>query len=110
MNKDFALFQKYFKEYQKQFGLTGYKVYFKYVPLDGCYADINVIQSDMIATVSLDSAHPPRDVRGHAKHEALHLLLNKIEDCAADRYTRAIQIYEAAEEVVRKLEGLIKEG
>lgn len=29
MNKDFADFQKYFKEYQRKFGLMGYKIYFR---------------------------------------------------------------------------------
>ena len=36
----FQLFQKYFKEYQAKFGLTGWKVYFEHGDLDGAFADI----------------------------------------------------------------------
>lgn len=112
MNKDFSDFQKTFKSYQKLFGLTGYKVYFKYEPIDTSFASITVAQEDMVATARLnsklpDSDKPLQDVKGNAKHEALHLLLSKLEDRASYRYATAKEIYETVEELVFKLEELI---
>lgn len=112
VNKNFELFQKCFKEYQQMFGLTGYKVYFKFEPINAGFADITVNQADMVATVRLNSEDKAgdrkyRSVKQSAKHEALHLLLFRIEDRACNRYTREDEIYEAVEEVVFKLEELI---
>ena len=102
-------FQKYFTEYQKKFGLIGYKVYFKYEPLD-CFA--NITTNDMVATVGLNSRLLAKDkpflnVKQSAKHEALHLLLSKLDDLAYNRFINKDQIYEAVEEIVFKLEELV---
>ena len=114
MNKDFADFQRYFKEYQELFGLTGYKVYFRHEPLDGCFAKVAVQQLDMVATVYLDSVLPEqfksfKNIKGSAKHEALHLLVSRLENRAISRFASEDEIYEAVEELVRKLEDLVKE-
>lgn len=109
MRSDFKLFQKMFLKYQKLFGVTGYKVYFKHEPFDDAYADICVQQADMIATVRLNSkkADSFSHVEQSAKHEAIHLLLFRLEDRAIDRFARQSDIYESVEEVVFKLEHLI---
>jgi len=108
MNKDFAEFQKWFKYFQKKFGLTGYKVYFKYEEVDGGYADITADQENMVVTVRLSSLPcKDRPIKQSAKHEAIHLLLHRLEDCAVDRFTTSKDIYSAAEEIVFKLEDLI---
>jgi len=111
--RDFLLFQKTFKEYQKLFGLTGYKVYFKYEPIDGAFASITCAQNDMVATVRLNSKLPDKDgrhkdIRGSAIHEVLHLLLMRLEIIAKCRYVASEEIYESVEEIVHKLEGLKK--
>ena len=113
-NRDFTQFQRYFKDYQKRFGLTGYKVYFKFEPIDSGFADITVTSGEMVATVRLNSNlpnkdKPHRDVRQSAKHEAIHLLLNRLEHRALCRYVLAEEIYETVEEVVFKLEELISD-
>ena len=110
---EFKLFQKYFLEYQKLFGLGGYKVYFKHEPLADGFANITVAQADMVATVRLNSAlsdreKPFMDVKQSAKHEALHLLLMRLEQLADYRYAQTSEICESVEELVHKLEGLIK--
>jgi len=112
MNKDFELFQKEFKKWQKLFGLNGYKVYFKYEPDDSCFASLTVNLSDMVATVRLNSElpdkdKPHKDVRQSAKHEALHLLVARLEKNGKYRYSTENEIYEATEELVHKLEGLM---
>ncbi len=111
---DFEIFQKEFKKWQKRFGLTGYKVYFKYEPLGTSFADITGNQTDMVITVRLnsnlpDENKPHRDSKRSAKHEALHLLLHRLEARASERYISPDQVYEAVEELVFKLEEFIDE-
>lgn len=113
-SKDFKNFQRYFLEYQKLFGLTGYTVYFKYEPLEEAFASISVNQTDMVATVRLNSKllnkdKPYKNIRKSAKHEALHLLLHRLEALATYRYSTEAEIIEACEELVHKLALLIKE-
>ena len=110
-NKDFINFQKYFKQYQKLFGLTGYEVYFKYEPIEG-FANISLNQEEMVATVRLNSKladkdKPHKDIRKDAKHEALHLLVGRLEKNGRYRYCAEAELYEATEELVNRLDGLI---
>jgi hypothetical protein len=112
VNKDFALFQSEFKKWQKLFGLTGYKVYFECVPLEGAFADINVKQDEMVAVVRFNSKLPQRDIphrdiKRDAKHEAIHLLLARLEMNGRYRYIPENEIYEATEELVNRLMDLI---
>lgn len=114
MNKDFALFQKHFKHYQKLFGLTGYRVYFKYEPLGSSFADMKIDLSDMVATVRLNSSLPDKDkpfkhIKRSAKHEAIHLLVGRLEHNGRHRYISDEEMYEATEELVFKLEELIND-
>ena len=109
--KEFTTFKDAFLKYQKLFGLTGYKIYFYHEPLDKSFANITVNQEEYVATVRLDtSSHEERDVAVSAKHEALHLLLYKLEDRALSRFVGQYDIYETVEELVGKLEKLIQEG
>jgi len=112
MNKDFALFQKEFKKWQRLFGLTGYKVYFKYESIDSSFADIEINQGEMVAIVRLNSKLPDRDksykdIKRSAKHEAIHLLVSRLEKNGRYRYTSEVEICEATEELVFRLENLI---
>ncbi len=105
---DFTDFQKTFKVYQKLFGLNGYQVYFKYEPISDAFADIAVIQDNMVATVRLDNKKDSqRHVKQSAKHEAIHLLLNRLEYYGRCRYVQPEEINEAVEELVVRLQGLI---
>ncbi len=111
-DQDFEKFQRYFKGYQKQFGLTGYKVYFKHEPLENTFADIDINLADMVATVRLNSKLPAiniphKDIRLSAKHEALHLLIGRVEQNGRRRFLTSAELYESAEEVVNKLEELV---
>ena len=108
MNKDFRLFQTEFKKWQEKFGLNGYQVYFKYEPITECNADITIHRQDMVAMCRLNKGENSRPSSLSAKHEALHLLVNRLEDLALNRYVRPEEIEEATEELVVKLESLIK--
>ncbi len=110
---DFKLFQKLFGKYQERFGLNGYRVYFKYEPLEGRYARIEIRPACRVATVILnsklaDEEKPFKDIEGSARHEALHLLIYGLEDLAKSRFIQEWAIDETSEELVNKLEKLIK--
>lgn len=112
--QDFELFQQEFKKWQQRFGLTGYKIYFKCEPLGSAFADIDINQGEMVATVRLnndlpDKDKPHKDIKCSAKHEALHLLVGRLENNGRYRYILSGEIYEATEELVIRLEELIKE-
>ena len=110
---DFELFQQEFKKRQHAFSLMGYKVYFKYEPIETSFADIHINQGEMVATITLNSKLPDKDipfkdVKRSAKHEAIHLLVSRLEHNGRYRYTSENEIYEATEELVFKLEELIE--
>jgi len=110
---DFEVFKDEFTYWQARFGLTGYKVYFKYEPIENAWADIDVIHVDRVVTVRLDSevtdeGRLQRDVKSSAKHEAIHLLLMELQHLTGERYIREDEIYAAVESIVFKLEGLIQ--
>ena len=109
---DFELFQKEFTKWQQRFGLTGYKVYFKYELIDSGFASIKINRGDMVVTASLcsnllDKDKPYEDIKRSAKHEALHLLVGRLAEDGKYRYSSETEISEAAEELVYRLEGLI---
>ncbi len=92
--------------------MTGYKIYFKYEPVDDGYAEIYTNQSGMIATVILNSEVRQGDrvfknIERSAKHEAMHLLLMRLQNGAYNRFARQADIDESVEEIVFKLEKLI---
>jgi len=108
----FKQFKKYFIQYQELFGLIGYKIYFKHEPIDAAFANIIVDQEGMVVTVILNSSLPVKDkphedIYGTAKHEVIHLLVGRLSDYAQSRYIRKLDIQEAEEELVRRLERLI---
>lgn len=66
----------------------------------------------MTATVRLSSELDKevklhKDIKGAAKHEALHLLIGRLEEKGRNRYCTESEIYEATEELVNKLGKLI---
>ncbi len=106
--KEFERFKSVFKKYQEEFGLQGYKVYFKLEKLDTCFANITVEQEDMVATVRLANQVEGFDAEvfipdEHAKHEALHLLVTRLADLARSRFVTKSDVYEAEEELVRRI-------
>lgn len=112
MKRDFILFQREFKVWQERLGLTGYKVYFRYEHLDSCFASIKVGWDNMVAVVTFNSSISKEDkpdlaIKKVALHEALHLLLARVNQCAKRRYVTEDQIFEADEEAVNKLERLL---
>ena len=115
MNKDFALFQKEFKKWQREFGLNGWKVYFRYriIKPKERFAELDRDCNNYVATASLNSEVPDYnkpfvDIKRDAKHEAIHLLLSRLVGLAEYRYASNQEISESEEELVNKLMGLIE--
>ena len=111
-NEGFELFKKEFKRYQKLFGLMGYHIYFEYKALDDILAQITINQEDMAATVRLNSKPSKenkaiQDVKWCAKHEAIHLLIGRLEKYGSSRFISGDDLVEATEELATKLESLI---
>lgn len=106
--KDFEQYKRYFEYYRNKFGLMGYEVFYKHKPIDGVYASINANTGEMVATTTLnsklsDDAKPFKNVKLSAKHEALHLLISRLENNGRCRFMSDGEMYEAAEELVNKL-------
>ncbi len=110
--RDFEIFKREFTKYQRLFGLSGWKVRFKHGASDEYFASIESDFGQCVATVFLNTDLPAkdrdfRDVRGNAKHEAIHLLLARLEGEARARYTNPSAVTESLEATVHRLEGLI---
>lgn len=112
VDRDFEIFKREFLKWQTKFGLIGWAVYFKYEPLDDSFADISINLEGMVATVRYNSKCQDKDKefddpKRSAKHEAIHLLVSRLEHNGRSRYITGAEMYEATEELVRKLEVLI---
>ena len=93
--------------------MTGYQVYFRCEPIEDAFATLTTDQVQKMATVTLNSKLQEEQksfehVERSAKHEAIHLLVERLESLARRRYIRPDEITEATEELVVKLGGLIK--
>ncbi|KKL17231.1 hypothetical protein LCGC14_2487610 [marine sediment metagenome] len=110
--RDLEVFKREFTKYQELFGLTGITVHFKFESVDGAYACLNLKYRDMVAEVILNSdpvnwSTRRGGIRGAARHEAIHLLLMRLEGEAMYRHATENSIYEAVEETVHRLENVI---
>ncbi|KKM94919.1 hypothetical protein LCGC14_1193480 [marine sediment metagenome] len=109
---DFKIFQAEFRRYQALLGLNGYTVYFKHEADGESFASISVNHSACVATVRYNSDLPEKDKphadpKKDAKHEAIHLLLARLEGLGRSRFTTESSLYEATEEAVNKLASVI---
>ncbi len=111
MKNEFSDFQRYFKEYQKRFGLIGWDVSFKYKALKEYLALIDMNDIFQTATVKLnnepDEDDKPLNIKKLAKHESIHLLIGRLFLLALNRFATESEIKQANEELVNKLENLI---
>src|SRR3989304_4995264 len=106
-SEEFVVFCDEFTKWQHYLSLDCYKVYFKHEKFEDSFAEIEINQCSMVATVRLnseipDTDRPFADPKMHAKHEAIHLLLGRVEAGARERYCSPDEISEAVEELVRR--------
>jgi hypothetical protein len=107
--KDFKRFRDEFNRWVQILGLNDYKIYFDHRRLDDVFANIVIDERGKVATVTMTKELSPVNAEvffpeEHAKHEAIHLLLNKLFWLGTCRYVRDAELQDEWERLVRVLE------
>ena len=106
--KEFEKFKKECLRLQKEWGLSGWELFFQFKPLKDPLAQTTADLESRKATIRLSSELPEevsenRDVIHSAKHEMIHLLLWRLSACGHTRWMSESEIDEAEEETVMQL-------
>ncbi len=112
--KDFEIFKKECRRWIEKLGLGGWQVTFAFQQIreGDSYATIDTDFDGMVANITLtkvaklsaiDDKGFRDDIRRHAKHEVMHLLLSKLSALAGRRYCAYTDINSAEEEIVNLL-------
>ena len=111
---DFNRFKREFVRLQQLLGLTQYRVSFFHEKLKDNYAELHVQQIDKVVGVYLNnhtnehSDSVDEGPESHAKHEVIHLLIDRLAWLGQARYIEAHEIEEEAEAIVVRLEKVLK--
>ena len=110
--KDFERFKTEFLKWVDRFGLKGYRVNFRHKKLES-FAEIDINETAKATVVSF-TTHIDEDCKfefstpeANAKHEAIHLLLYRLEYLGKCRHTQSDEFNEEAEKLVRILEKVL---
>lgn len=110
----FNRFKKSFLFWQKEFGLTNYKVHFELKYLPESYANIDIDEDNQNALVTLtDEIEPGINTNAdvgpelHGKHESIHLLTFKLCYLAQKRWINQEQVTTEWEALTRRLEKVL---
>jgi len=105
----FNFFKKCFIEYKDRFGLLEWDIGYKIEDLGTSLASLTYRANECVATLRLSTSMPEgdSDLKGTAKHEAVHLLLANYDHIASCRYCSPEELIQANEEVTVKLTKLI---
>jgi hypothetical protein len=112
--KYFERFKAEFLRWQKELGLTQYRIDFFHEKLDCLYAAMTVWEKEKAARVSLateiskDSAKIDPGPEEHARHEVLHLLIHRLSWLGGCRYITDDDLHEESEAIVVRLEKVLK--
>ena len=111
----FETFKETFLYWQKEFGLMQYQIRFEHKETDGAYAKICVHEEDKFAHVichnkysSQEDADIDKGPETHARHEACHLLIARLEWLGNQRCIRDDEIYNEDEAIVVRLARVLK--
>ena len=115
-NKHFQIFKEECQKWIDKFGLSGWEVSFVHQTYsENTYATCFTALVGMRATIYFTDKWDneirkisPETIKQSAKHEAIHLLLARLSDNGRARYINELEMNEAEEELVRKLEKIIK--
>ena len=117
MNKtskeDFEFFQKQVTSYQKQLGLTDWKIYCMHDTEDNALAWIKRDQEGRCCSIglSVDWSHQKVSramIKSSARHEVLHLLLADLRLAGNKRQSTAEDFTIAEHSIIRRLENAWK--
>ena len=106
--RDFNIFKQEFMRLVHKLSLNHYDIFFTHKKDEENYASIIVDESNKKAYVNLttyitDDDLVGYDVKNHARHEAIHLLLYRLAWLGDKRYTRKEELMEEEESIVRLL-------
>jgi tricorn protease-like protein len=108
--KQFEIFKKEFVKWQTKLNCNDYKVYFFHEEIEGAFANIYIDESIKTATstynLKLEQCDSLVDEgpRFHAKHEAIHLFLNKLVYLIpTNRKKESLKQWEATVRVLEKI-------
>lgn len=108
--KDFEIFKKECIRLQKEWGLLGWELVFKFESLidKKHMAETNANLSSRKATLFLSSELPDenkddRDPIANARHEMLHVLLWRMSGNGYERFTTRAELEESEHEVIMQL-------
>lgn len=106
------VFKKEFVKWQEVLGLKDWNIFFDKREIEDGFAAINTDANGRVATVTLNSILRKEDIpdfnpKLHAKHEAIHLLLARLESLGNRRFITVTDIQEEAEAITRKLEKIL---
>lgn len=114
--KDFDLFKSECEYWIDKLKLDDWEAYIHHENPDDKYADCSCNQDTIFkrADIKFSISHFDKDtfneeyIKRVAKHEVLHILLATITDLAHNRFLRRDELVKAEEELIRKLEKIIK--
>jgi len=113
-NKYLNIFKKECKKWIDILKLDNWEVYYDWQDKEGTFASIYTDLSGYVATIFLTRDwedlfdHIEEQIKRTAKHEVIHLLLSRLSDNARSRFIAEADLGESEEELVRKLEKIIK--
>ena len=112
--QDFEKFTNEVNYWVKTLGINGWKYYFKHQKLTDARASCSIDLTARVATFFLNKNFSDKftdvDICSSAKHEALHLLVGRLDCVARHRYINESETNEAVEELIRSLEKIIDPG
>ncbi len=110
--KHFKIFKDECLRLQKEWGLTGWRIYFKHhkPEIRDAFATIRCNLENKVASIFLTkewaTEHRPLnedELKKTAKHEMIHLVLDRLYILGINRFSREIEMKEANEEIVNIL-------
>jgi len=111
-NKHLNIFKKECKKWIDILKLDNWEVYYGWQDKEGTFASIYTDLSGYVATIYLSrdwgDDYNNAQLKRTAKHEVIHLLLSRLSENARSRFITETDLAESEEELVRKLEKIIK--
>ena len=108
-DEDFAYFKKRVNHWLLFWGLSNWRVYVEHDKVDNALADCSADLDGYVATIRLSTSwnrtkptHEAIDTT--ALHEVCHVLLDRLEINAGDRYVTRDEIKESGHEIIRRIE------
>lgn len=112
--KQFELFKRECRYWVERFKLDNYRIYFSWDADERTYAQCSVNLKGQNCTFwftkNWNNEIRPlnnEEIKEVAKHEVIHALLGRLTENSFSRFVTEIELAEAEEELVRKLQNLI---